>query len=139
MVVPIPSYSPEVHPLGELHMGNIKKYGEFTGKILAFFGMAVKVHDSSTKEVYYLKTKEIAQELIGKNVLLPKQSNNRICQRILEITAPDTRKGASQEKIRQLFNRFYSDKTQQPLETSAALVNKFEEIKLDLSDIKPIY
>jgi hypothetical protein len=103
--------------------------------------LAVKVIDPATKETCYMKIKDIAHELIGNDVQLTNQSKKRICERILEITAPDTRAGVSKDKMIQLFQRFYQDKAKGPqeLKSSDSIIKELETIKLDIGDISPIY
>lgn len=88
-----------------------------------------------------MKINEITEKLIGKNIDLPRNSKKMINRRVLEIIAPDTRLGASKDKINQLFNRFYATKARVPhsLNNAQAIIEELEKIKLNLSEINPIY
>lgn len=74
--------------------------------------------------------------MVGKD-----KSTKLIKRRIIEITAPDSRNAASEETMKLLFSRYFSDKTQasEPVNSDHWAIKEIEKIKLDFSAIKPIY
>ncbi|MBX9703678.1 MAG: hypothetical protein K2X39_05950 [Silvanigrellaceae bacterium] len=129
-----------VNSVGIKQFEAIPHYTGLKGKILGLFG-AIRVYDPATKEDYFIKMGDLAQALVGRDTKLSKKSEALIEQRIWEITAPHTLRVALKEKIEQLFDRYYEDKSLAPesFKTTSTIIEELEKIKLDLSDIKPLY
>ena len=76
-----------IHPTAEgiSHYEGLKKYSGFGGKILHFFGVAVKIHDSRTDKDVFIKISDISRDLIGKTSSINAKEKKLVDLRILEI------------------------------------------------------
>lgn len=120
---------------------NIKKYTGLSGKILNMFGLAVKVYDNDSKDVFYIKTNELVSALIGNNQPIVKKVKALISQRVLEIANPDTRVPVSCQKLQDVFKRFAQNQQTQAAgpNTGNQVLHYLEKLKLEMSDIPEIF
>lgn len=137
---PVLPHSPVIQET-ESHLSHIPKYHGIIGWLMHRFGYAVKVQDPAADDSYYIRVKDVVDEMVGQSVKLSSKGKKLLANRVLEITDPDNRHPLSQEKLKDFFARYYSDAKQNPeqFNTEEGIISEVETIKLDLSDIPQIY
>lgn len=84
----------------ESHLSHIPKYHGIIGWLMHRFGYAVKVQDPASDQDYYIRVKDVVDEMVGQSVKLSSESKTLLANRVLEITDPDTRHPLSQDKLK---------------------------------------
>lgn len=124
------------------NFNQVKHYQEgLWMKALAFFGRAVKVQDSSTGEVYYVKVDELAKELFKTDRIVQPKTYNILKDRILEISGPDDRMPLSAQKLKKLFDRYSFDKNNNPdlFKSEADVLMEMDKLKIEMSEIPHLF
>lgn len=122
-----PGYQPQLH---------LEPLSPVVGRLLKFFGKAVKVR-SSDDTILYVKPETITHQLLhGRNV--SKDTEKLVTKRIVEIADPMTTQPLSLDKLNAIFQTFIRDAASNALDTDDAIIDEIENIKLELDNIKPI-
>lgn len=106
------------------------------GRVLNFFGKAVKVKDDQGA-ILFVKPETITQQLLDhRNV--SKDTAKLITKRIIEIADPVTTQPLSIRKLNAIFRAFREDTSTSKIETDQEIIDEIEKIKLELDTISPI-
>src|SRR5689334_2360936 len=116
--------------MGEIRVqsfDNVDKYRGYTGAVLAFFGILVKVYDEKKNDYYFVRMRDVVSGLVGQKLALSNKTRSLLEKRVVEIASSDSRLPLSSKKLEQLYQRYH--KTGQTLTREEKIIQRVDELK----------